>query len=201
MQTRTWLRVVTCLTIVGGMGLSGKCSAQAKDPPTADQPDGQRLRVATYNASLNRSRAGQLIEDLDGTTHQQARQVAEIIQRVRPDLLLLNEFDFDERRRAAELFHDNYLMQPQHGAEPISYAYRYLADVNTGQPSGFDLDGNGKTDDPGDAFGYGQHPGQFGMLVLSRFPIADNEVRTFQRFLWKDMPGATLPRAEDGSAY
>jgi hypothetical protein len=29
--------------------------------------------------------------------------------------------------------------------------------------------------------------------VLSRFPIDTGAVRTFQRFLWKDLPGARLP--------
>jgi hypothetical protein len=35
--------------------------------------------------------------------------------------------------------------------------------------------------------------GQFGMVVYSRYPIQSSQVRTFQNFLWKDMPGARLP--------
>lgn len=31
------------------------------------------------------------------------------------------------------------------------------------------------------------------MVVLSRYPIRTERVRTFQNFLWKDMPGARLP--------
>jgi hypothetical protein len=31
------------------------------------------------------------------------------------------------------------------------------------------------------------------MAVLSRYPIEADDVRTFQHFLWKDMPGALLP--------
>jgi hypothetical protein len=31
------------------------------------------------------------------------------------------------------------------------------------------------------------------MLVLSQFPIDRQRVRTFQKFLWRDMPGALLP--------
>jgi hypothetical protein len=46
---------------------------------------------------------------------------------------------------------------------------------------------------PGDAFGFGFFPGQFGMVVYSMFPIDEDQVRTFQLFLWKDMPGALLP--------
>ena len=59
-------------------------------------------------------------------------------------------------------------------------------------PSGRDLNKDGKTDGPADAYGYGAFPGQYGMLVLSRFPFDLDNVRTFQKFLWKDMPGADL---------
>ena len=63
----------------------------------------------------------------------------------------------------------------------------------TGIPSGFDLDNNGSVGGPNDAFGFGEFPGQFGMAVFSRYPILPHQVRTFQLFLWKDMPGALLP--------
>jgi hypothetical protein len=68
-----------------------------------------------------------------------------------------------------------------------------LAPSNTGIPSGFDLDNNGTVGGGNDAFGFGDFPGQFGMAVFSRFPILRHRVRTFQLFLWKDMPGALLP--------
>jgi 3-phytase len=44
-----------------------------------------------------------------------------------------------------------------------------------------------------DALGFGAFPGQFGMAVFSKYPILEDQVRTFQTFLWKDMPGARLP--------
>ncbi len=31
------------------------------------------------------------------------------------------------------------------------------------------------------------------MAVFSKYPIQTDDVRTFQHFLWKDMPGALLP--------
>jgi hypothetical protein len=65
------------------------------------------VRFATFNASLNRNAAGQLVADLTTPANQQARNVAETIQRVRPDVLLINEFDFDESGEAARLFQDN----------------------------------------------------------------------------------------------
>lgn len=152
-----------------------------------------KVRFATFNASLNRSTEGQLVSDLSSPGNAQAAAVAEIIQRTRPDVLLINEFDFDARGEAARLFQDNYLSRAQNGAVPIRYAHRYVAPSNTGIPSGFDLDNNGTVGGPNDAFGFGAYAGQFGMAVYSRHPIAEREVRTFQQFLWRDMPGALLP--------
>jgi 3-phytase len=81
--------------------------------------------------------------------------------------------------------------------------------VNTGVPSGFDLDNDGQivaqrgTRGYGnDCFGFGQFPGQYGMLLLSKFPLHGTQfVRTFQKILWKDMPGAMLPTKADGSPW
>jgi Endonuclease/Exonuclease/phosphatase family len=151
------------------------------------------VRFATFNASLNRNGAGQLVADLSMPDNAQAKTVAEIIQRTRPDVLLINEFDFVENGVAAQLFQDNYLSVSQNGAEPIQYDYFFVAPSNTGIPSGFDLDNDGSVGGPNDAFGFGVFPGQFGMAVYSRYPIEYDDIRTFQFFLWKDMPGALLP--------
>ena len=158
------------------------------------------VRFATFNASLNRATDGQLVRDLSTRDNAHARTIAEIIQRARPDVLLVNEFDFDAAGRAAQLFQDNYLSVGQGGARPISYAHRYSAPSNTGVPSGFDLNNDGRVvTEPGqpgygdDSLGFGDFPGQYGMVVYSRFPIERAHIRTFQKFLWKDMPGAVLP--------
>jgi hypothetical protein len=151
------------------------------------------LRIATFNASLNRAAAGQLIADLSTPDNAQAATVAEIIQRVNPDILLINEFDFDEGGQAVALFQDNYLSVSHNGTQPVHYAFTYVAPSNTGIPSGFDLNNNGILGEADDAFGFGAFPGQFGMVVYSKFPIVREHVRTFQNFLWRDMPGAVLP--------
>ncbi|MGD9223901.1 MAG: CehA/McbA family metallohydrolase [Desulfobacteraceae bacterium] len=150
-------------------------------------------RFATFNASLNRYNAGDLIEDLSTPDNSQAQAVAEIIQRTRPDVLLINEFDYDKGSLAALHFQDNYLSISQNGAKPIEYAHVFIAPSNTGIPSGRDLDKNGEIGGPGDAFGFGYFEGQYGMVVYSMFPIDHMSIRTFQNFLWKDMPGAMLP--------
>jgi hypothetical protein len=155
------------------------------------------VRFASFNASLNRFFTGQLVGDLSTPGNQQAANAAETIQRVRPDVLLINEFDYDANGDALRLFQDNYLSVSHNGSTPIHYPYRYAAESNTGIPSGMDFNNNGVVGGPDDAFGFGFFPGQYGMAVYSRFPIDLANVRTFQHFLWKDMPGAKLPDNPD----
>jgi len=151
------------------------------------------IRFSAFNASLNRSEEGELIQDLSSPDNAQAQTIAEIIQRTNPDVLLINEFDYDSENRAAELFQENYLSVSQNGLDPVEYPYVYVAPSNTGIASGFDLDNNGEVGGPGDAFGFGFFPGQFGMALFSKYPIDTENIRTFQTFLWRDMPGALLP--------
>lgn len=156
----------------------------------------QRLRVATYNVSFYSEQAGGLATRL-AAGDSEARKVAAVIQRVRPDLLLLNEFDYEPDGRSVQLFLRDYLGQSQHGAQPIDYPYHYQAEVNTGVPSTLDLDGDGSSDGPADAWGFGRYPGQYGMLVLSRHPLHSAAIRSFQRLRWASMPGALRPRLPD----
>jgi endonuclease/exonuclease/phosphatase family metal-dependent hydrolase len=151
------------------------------------------MRVATYNASLYRDQSGQLVRDLETGDNEQARKIAEVIQRVRPHVLLMNEFDYDPAGHAAELFRTKYLAVGQNGCAPIDFGHHFTAPVNTGRLSHRDLDKDGQPGGPADAIGYGQHEGQYGMLVLSRVPIDRSSVRTFQKFLWRDMPARLLP--------
>nr|WP_229786748.1 endonuclease/exonuclease/phosphatase family protein [Actinokineospora fastidiosa] len=156
-------------------------------PPAQARPE--PVRFATYNASLNRAAAGQLVADLSTPDNPQAREIAEVVQRTRPDVLLINEFD--HAPEAVDLFRRNYLERGQNGAAPIHYPHAFIAPSNTGVPSGFDLNRDGRTGTADDAFGFGFFPGQYGMLVLSKYPIGP--ARTFQEFRWADMPGAMLP--------
>lgn len=167
-------------------------AACSEAPDPLPEPAPPILRVATYNTSLYDEADGGLIARLERGDEAAAR-IAAVIRHVRPDVVLLNEFDFDEGGQAAELFQRRYLEAAEGAQEPIRYAYRYSAPVNTGEPSGLDLDGDGRNDGPGDAWGYGKHPGQYGMLVLSRFPIDTVGARSFRTFLWKDLPNAWQP--------
>jgi hypothetical protein len=194
-----WKLLITGLSTMLLVVAALPAAAQAAPPGPAS------VRFATSNASLNRSAAGLALSDLsepfdpaepDAALYRrrwQAANVAEVIQRVRPDVLLINEFDFYPNNALADAFQANYLSVGQQGAAPIAYPYVFVAESNTGIPSGFDLDNNGTVGGGNDAFGFGAFPGQFGMAVFSRYPIDYDAIRTFQHFLWKDMPGALLP--------
>jgi Endonuclease/Exonuclease/phosphatase family len=184
------LAVVLILSACKTQDANIKADALAAEPAN--------IRFATYNTSLYTETSGGLIARLqknDGS----ARKIAAVIQHQKPDVLLLNEFDYDAAGVAADIFQKNYLAVAQDGQTPINYPHRYFAPVNTGVQSGMDLDNNGIIGGEGrsrgnDAFGYGLHPGQYGMLVLSKFPIDKNAVRTFQNLLWKDLPNAIQPK-------
>jgi hypothetical protein len=181
--------ILLALVMLLGAVLVAAPSIAADD----DDRSSNRVRFATFNASLNRNSAGQAKADLSAPGNAQAAAVAEIIQRTRPEVLLINEFDFEPNNELATLFQDNYLSVSHNGSQPIEYPYVFVAESNTGIPSGMDFSNDGTVGGPNDAFGFGFFPGQFGMAVFSQHPIVYDEIRTFQRFLWKDMPGALLP--------
>ena len=166
------------------------------DSPLPARPNGT-LRVMTYNTSLHGKRDSDLLEEL-GKGSLRARQIAEVIQAVDADIVLLNEFDYDPQHQAAQLFQKEYLHAVP-GGRP--YSDWFVAAVNTGVPTGMDLNRNRSTTDPEDAFGFGQYPGQYGMAVYSRFPILRAQVRTFQMLPWSAMPDAMQPKTDQGNYY
>jgi hypothetical protein len=191
---RFLLALVVTALVAAMTGLTA-AAAEARGRPTAPAAAaGDEVRIATFNASLNRFNAGELIADLSSPGAAQPGVIAETIQRQRPDILLVNEFDHDDGDVAVELFHDNYLAVAQHpDVEPITYPYRLGFASNTGVPSGFDLNRDGTVGGPDDAFGFGFFPGQYAFALYSKYPILEDDIRTFQYFRWKDMPGALLP--------
>lgn len=192
--------------MLGGSLLAGLLSSGCVRVAVHGDPDawaegmgmGPQWRVATYNTSLFDDAEGGLVARLQAGDANAAK-VAAVLQRVRPDVVLLNEFDYDAGESAADLFQHRYLEIAQPGGgEPLRYPHRFLAPVNTGVPSGLDLSGDGRVGVQGrargdDAWGYGLHPGQYGMLVLSRHPIDAAAVRTFALLKWSALPGAARP--------
>lgn len=151
------------------------------------------LRVGAFQTGLSRSAPGELLDELSEPGSSQGRQIAETVQRVRPDVLLLSGIDVDEDLQVAAALRTNYLAVGSDQTTGIDYPYAYAAPVNSGVDTGADLDDDGMIGGPGDAFGYGEFPGQGGMMILSRVPLQDDQARTFQNFTWQDMPGSRLP--------
>lgn len=157
------------------------------------------VRIATFNASLSRNEPGALHAELEAGTSQQIRNVAETIRRVQPDILLINEFDHDPSGRAYDQFIDRFLIDPNLAPPPWPMDAIFTAPSNTGHQTGLDLAGDGGVGGPGDSQGFGYFEGQYGMALFSRFPLASSPARTFQKLLWRELPGAVLPDREPGS--
>ncbi len=119
--------------------------AQEADGSPEARPDAMPIRVATFN-----------IEDVSTTDllvndQPRVQRLAEVIQRLRPTVVLINEIAYDQHGvpgvptdepegSNGQRFADHYLEVSQgDGLEPIRYRAIMLP-TNTGRASGFDLD-------------------------------------------------------------
>lgn len=166
----------------------------------ASAAEAENLRIAAFNAELSRRNPGLLVRDLMKGRDPQIEQVVEIIQTVRPDILLLTGVDYDVQELALGLLRET-LKLGRGEVAGIDYPYWFAAPVNIGIPSELDLDGDGRVGSANDAWGFGYFSGQQGMVVLSRYPIDHIETRTFQTFRWMDLPDADLPVWYDGTQW
>ena len=174
------------------------CTFTVLQPVFANEENPKQIRFATFNIAMGLESEDELYNRLVSAEDDALKKVASVIQQVRPDVLLLNEFDWYELD-ATYLFIDNYLDKPQFGNAPISYEHTLSGAVNTGSVSGLDLDNNGVWGEPADAWGFGKFPGQYGMVVLSAYPLKLE--RSFRFFKWSDMPDALVPLNPDRSDW
>lgn len=161
------------------------------------------IRIATFNIwELSREKL-EAVDSAGAALDSQVVAAATLLKRIRPDIVLVNEIDVDatDPARVAQLFVERHLRT---GSDPLDYPYVYSAPSNTGDLSGLDLNRDGVTATASlrgdraygdDSWGFGTYPGQYGMAVLSRFPIDTARARTFRLFRWHDLPGHHLPEA------
>lgn len=210
--------IVTVLLVL--MGIMG-CA-----PPgdNSDSPEEEKIRVMTYNIEDVRTR------DVKETDHPRLRRAAVRIQVLAPDILLINELTYDQPGapgytsgdpvgKNARRFVENYLSVPQADTLTGRSYQTVMLPVNTGLPSGYDLNNDGRVtttvptvppspDDGrvaeqtaagraygGDAWGFGTFPGQYGMalFVHDDLTVLRDSIRTFRRFRWAAMPNAAEP--------
>ncbi len=168
--------------------------------PEAKKSSKTSIRFASYNVALYRGEEGILARDLSTGKDTQMLNIATVIREVRPDVLALMEFDENDGNLLAD-FQKNYLTNINIEQAEIAYPYQYSVPSNTGVLSGHDYNNDGKVALPVDGFGFGVYPGQYAFALLSKYPIDKENIRSFQKLLWKDMPNAKQPMNPDGTAY
>lgn len=139
----------------------------------------------------------------------QIRNVAAIIQKKRPDVLLLTEFNNDgvgKNMAALKGFQTHFLsvsqsMNSVDGGkmlEPIQYPFVENYATNTGLDNEYNFSNtHSATFIPDDAYGFGFYHGHYAFALMSKYEIDTENTRTFQTFKRKDLPNAVNPIIND----
>lgn len=107
----------------------------------------ETIRLATWNAGLSRNGPGVLLRDLQKSDDPQIAAVVQVLARMKPDVLLLTGVDWDYEARALNT------LRAILAEAGVDYSHAYAPQPNTGMPTGVDIDGNGRTNDPRDEIG------------------------------------------------
>jgi len=171
----------------------------------SDTPQQATLRLAVFNIKELSTAKLLDVDDQGRGKNEQLKAAAEIIRRINPDILFVQEIDQDYSNSKQPLstnarrFLESYVRQGSSG--PV-YPYIFTDSCNTGILSGIDLNSDGIIATPAesgtreygnDCFGYGTYPGQYAMALYSRFPLDSDSIKTFRKFLWKDLRGEHMP--------
>ena len=161
------------------------------------------LNTTAQTFLIDRFRAGQELTPEQTSLAKaaiQIRNVAEVIQRMNPDVFVLAEFDNDGEgsdNTAIDDFQTNYLMIPQKDTlSGLNYKNIMNVPTNTGELSDYDLNHNGRKDGPDDAWGHGFFHGQYAFAVFAKEGYPFGQHRTFREFKWSHMPGAENPTCD-----
>lgn len=144
---------------------------------------------------LARAGPGLLLRDLRRGDDAQIAAILHVLAQTQPDILVLQGVDYDLDLLALSALRDRI----SDGGGP-RYDHLFARAPNAGLATGLDMDGDGRRGGPRDAQGYGAFAGQGGMALLSRYPVEAADARDFTAFLWRDLPGALLPR-RDGAPF
>lgn len=153
------------------------------------------MRLAVYGTELSRKGPGLLLRDIRKGEDPQITAVAEVIAGAQADIIFLTGIDYDAGGVTLGALADRI------SEAGWDYPHRFALRPNTGMPTGFDLDGDGRNHRAGDAQSWALYSGQGGVALLSRWPVDQSGLRDFSTLLWRDLPEARLPRRADGAPY
>lgn len=189
--------LVLFLVVAVAVGQTQEPSASSCSPSfSATLSRKQTLRIAQFNIALFRDKPGQLLSESRFPNSTQLQLIAATLQHIDADLVLLNEIDYDATCETYTNINKHYFQVPQtqyFSESGLDFPHVYAPPSNTGLLSGVDINKDGKVALPTDAFGYGVFEGQYAFVLFSKYPIMKDDIRTFQRFLWKNMPGNRIP--------
>jgi hypothetical protein len=141
-----WLLLVALCAACTAQPIPANAGPLPSPSPLTSEP--LTLRVAAFNVEDIRT------EDLLRADQPRLKRIAEILQRIRPNIVLISEIAYDlpggpdvksgdEPGQNARRFVEQYLSVSQgDGLKPLAYDV-FMAPTNTGMPSGFDLDNDG----------------------------------------------------------
>jgi hypothetical protein len=155
-----------------------------------------RLRVAQFN--LREMSTDKLMSASD----EQATAAAEVAARFEPDILCINELQYDISGWPAQGMPGAAPGSPYGGynvpgadnakrvAERVAAAGgpSYEHTLLTAGNSGYYWEGNTLGFDWFILRGWGEYPGRFNTAVLSKYPIVEDQVRIITNFAWEDLP-------------
>lgn len=126
---------------------------------------------------MSRDGPGILLRDIVSDEDAQIEAVIEVVNAVRPDVLVLAGLDWDLEAHALSALADRI----------GGYAHRFSARPNRGIDSGLDLNANGRLGEPEDSIGFAEFAGQGALAVLSDLPIELSGLRDFSGLAWHEL--------------
>lgn len=148
------------------------------------------LRVATIEANLTADTPGKLNENLMGAGNPQASHAADSIAQANADVLVLTNMDADQA--AVDTFREQYLNNTEDDRPEVDYKFTYLAVGSKGLQSGADLNADGVIGDAADAWGQGAYEEQGSIVVLSKYPIDEDQIASVSKLKWQDVANNQL---------
>lgn len=121
-----------------------------------------RIRLAFLHTEFSHDGPGLPLRDILSGKDEQVLAVVEVVRAIVPDAVVLSgvDWDLDSHTRKAL-------------ANAIGrFAHSFTSRPIRGIQSGRDLNSDGGLGTPDDAYGWAEFPGQSGMAVLSRLPLA-----------------------------